>query len=165
LRTVFLVRHAKSSWKDTSLNDKDRPLKKRGIKDLGLLKPVLVKHKHKPEHIFCSDAKRAAETAKKIAGFYDLKKKNITFSDELYSLPSDVILDFIRDRDNELHSIMIVGHNPEITRTANLLWQESFDAMVPTSAVICLGFDLDKWNQLEKNTGYLQFYEYPKKYR
>jgi phosphohistidine phosphatase len=165
LRTVFLVRHAKSSWKDTTLDDKDRPLKKRGIKDLALLKPVLVKHRHKPEHIFSSDAKRAVETAKAMAGFYGLKKKNITFSEELYGLSCDGILDFIRSRGDELHSIMLVGHNPEMAETAVLLGEEPSEAAMPTSAVACFTFDLDHWDQLEESAGHMEFYEYPKKYK
>jgi phosphohistidine phosphatase len=165
LRIVFLVRHAKSSWKDTSLDDKDRPLKKRGIKDLGLLKPVLIKQKHKPEGIYSSDAKRAAETAKILAGYYDLKKKHLTFCNELYASSAQEILDFIRNRDDELRSIMLVGHNPEMAQAASLLGSNSPEVVMPTSAVVCFRLDLDHWCRLQENSGRMEFYEYPKKYK
>jgi phosphohistidine phosphatase len=165
LKIIFLARHAKSSWKDTSLPDRDRPLKKRGEKDLALLKPALTSQKHKPEHIFSSDAKRAVETAKTLAGYYGLKKKSLTFTDELYASSAREVFNFIRNRNDNLHSMMIVGHNPEITEAAGLLSEKPFETIVPTSAVICFTFDLDGWNQLGENTGHMEFYEYPKKYR
>jgi len=165
LKIVFLVRHAKSSWKDTSLPDRDRPLKKRGVNDLWLLKPVLTGKDCKPEHIFSSDAVRAAETAKTLAGFYGLKKKNVTLSDELYGSSPGEILAFIRDREDILHRIMIVGHNPGLSETANLLGARPLEAAMPTSAVACFSFDVERWRQLRENGGLVEFYIYPREYK
>jgi phosphohistidine phosphatase len=165
LRIVFLVRHAKSSWKDTSLHDRDRPLKKRGTRDLELLKPVLLDHRHRPQHIFSSDAVRAAETANILAGFYGLKKKDLTLSRELYASSGGEIIGYIRDRVGGPGSIMLVGHNPGITECADLLGEKTACDWLPTSAVVCFAFDLDRWERLKEHSGRLEFYEYPGKYR
>ena len=165
LKIVFLVRHAKSSWKDSSLRDKDRPLKKRGARDLKLLRPALTAHEHKPEHVFSSDARRAAETAKTLAAFYGLKKSRVTFTNGLYAASPGEILDFIRNRDDDLRSIMIVGHNPEMSEAADLLGEEPLEVLLPTSAVVCMSFLIDSWEELRENSGHLEFFEYPRKYK
>ncbi len=165
MKIVFLVRHAKSSWKDPSLPDRDRPLKKRGARDLELLRPALTAQEHRPERVFSSDARRAADTATTLAGFYGLKKSRVTFSHELYAASPGEILDFIRNRDAKLRSIMVVGHNPGISEAADLLGVEPPEAWLPTSAVVCFGFAADRWARLRENTGDLEFYEYPKKYK
>ncbi|MDY6795592.1 MAG: histidine phosphatase family protein [Actinomycetota bacterium] len=163
MKIVILARHAKSSHKDTSLEDSDRPLKKRGLRDLESLQPVLVGHEHKPERIFSSIAKRAAESARVVAAFYGLEREGITCLDELYGASAREIVAFIRSLDDGLRSVMVVGHNPDLALAADLLRDEPFEAQVPTSAFICLSFDVDIWREVRENTGVLEFYEYPRK--
>lgn len=164
MKSVIMVRHSKASSKDLPIIDKDRPLRKRGKNDLELIKPALLKHALKPEHIFSSSANRAAQTATILAGFYNMSD-SISFFDEFYNATPREIFDFITKRDDGLRSIMIVGHNPELTEAADLLWKDSFDAPVPTSACICLSFDIDRWDRIRANTGNMEYYEYPRKYK
>lgn len=165
LRTITLVRHAKSSWKDSSLDDKERPLKKRGKNDLKLLKPILKKHKVKPDHIFSSSAARTKQTAEIFADIYNLKDKRVSYHDELYHPDPRDIVDFIRHIDNKFRNITIIGHNPELTDAADFLWKDTFMEPVPTSACICLSFDIERWERLKVKTGDLVYYEYPGKYK
>ena len=60
---------------------------------------------------------------------------------------------------------MMVGHNPGISEAADLIGAEPLEALLPTSAVVCFSFNVDRWTRLQENTGYLEFYEYPKKYK
>ncbi|MDY6796667.1 MAG: histidine phosphatase family protein [Actinomycetota bacterium] len=164
MKAIFLVRHAKASRKDLPILDKDRPLTKRGKKDLKAMKPVLLKQVIKPEWIFSSSANRAAQTAAIYAGFYDMCDR-ISFHDELYHPDPRDIVDFARGRNEKLGGIAIVGHNPELEDVAYLLWGGSFDGTIPTSACICLSFDVASWDGVRESAGELEYYEYPGKYR
>ena len=164
MKAVIMVRHSKASSKDLPIIDKDRPLRKRGKNDLELIKPALMKHALKPEHIFSSSANRAAQTATILAGYYNMND-SISFFDDLYRATPWEIFDFITKRDDELQSLMVVGHNPELAEATDLLCRDSFDAPVPTSACICLSFDVDRWDLIQVNTGGMKYYEYPKKYK
>ena len=164
MKAVIMARHSKASSKDLPIIDRDRPLRKRGKSDLELLKIALIEHTLKPEHIFSSSANRAAQTATILAGFFNMND-SVSFLDELYQTTPREILDFIVERDNGLRSLMIVGHNPELTEATDLLWEDSFDAPVPTSACICLSFDIDRWDRIRANTGKMEYYEYPRKYK
>lgn len=164
MKYIILVRHSKATSKDLPIPDKDRPLRKRGKNDLELMKTALLEHDVKPQYIFSSSANRCAQTATILAGFYEMCDR-ISFFDELYHPEPEEILRFAQSRDDELKRVAVVGHNPELSEAADLLWEDTFDAPVPTSACICLGFDVDKWKRIRKNTGRMEFYEYPKKYK
>jgi len=164
MKAVIMARHSKASSKDLPIIDKDRPLRKRGKSDLELLKPALLKHTLKPEHIFSSSANRAAQTATILAGFFNLND-SISFFDDLYQATPWEILDFIKERGDGFRSIMIVGHNPELMEATDLLWKDSLNAHMPTSACICLSFDIDRWDRIQANTGNMEYYEYPRKYK
>lgn len=163
MKAVILVRHAEAGPKDLPMPDKDRPLTASGKNDLERLKPALLSQDIKPDHIYSSSANRAAQTAAIYAAFYDMCG-SISFHDELYHPDARAIVDFARRRDDALQSIAIVGHNPELEEAAQLLWEGSFDATVPTSACICLGFDVERWEDMRENAGKMEYYEYPKKY-
>lgn len=162
MKAVILVRHAKAGPKDLPMPDKDRPLTERGKNDLRLMKPTLLEQAIKPEHVFSSSANRTAQTAAIYAAFYDMCD-SISFHDELYHPDAQAIVDFARRRDNGLQSIAIVGHNPELEEAAQLLWEGRFDATVPTSACICLSFNVERWEDIRENMGKMEYYEFPRK--
>jgi phosphohistidine phosphatase len=163
MKFIIFVRHAEAGPKNLPIPDKDRPLTERGKRDLKLMRTALAKQDIRPGHIFSSAANRAAQTATIYAAFYDMCD-SISFHDELYHPEPWEIVDFARGRDDELRTIAIVGHNPELQQAADLLWEESFDATVPTSACICLSFDVDRWYNMREKTGKMEYYEYPQKY-
>lgn len=164
MKTIILVRHAKASSKGLPIPDKDRPLRKRGKKDLKLMKPALVKQKTRPEHIFSSSANRAAQTATVVAGFYEMCDR-ISFFDELYHPDSGGVLDFIRSRDDALDIVMVVGHNPELSVAADILRRGTSEAPMPTSACLCMSFDTDSWDDVREGGGNVEYFEYPGKYK
>jgi phosphohistidine phosphatase len=163
-KVIIIARHAEAGPKDLPIPDKDRPLTKDGIEELKGIKPALLRQTIRPEHIFSSSANRTAQTAAILADFYNMCDR-ISFHDELYHPAPQGIIDFVRRRDDGLQSIMIVGHNPELMEAAQFLWKDGFDALMPTSACICLSFDVDRWEGILENTGKMEYYEYPGKNR
>jgi len=128
MKTLFLVRHAKSSWDDTALPDKDRPLNDRGKRDAAKMGERLAKIDVKPDLILSSPARRALTTAEIVAKKLDYKLKNILVDDRLYAVDADDLLDVIRKLGDKSKRVMLFGHNPELTELANRLWiPRSFD--------------------------------------
>lgn len=164
MKTVILARHARASRKDLPIPDKERPLRESGKSDLARMKDPLLRHSQRPEHVFSSTANRAAQTAAILAGFYGLCDR-LSFFDDLYHPDERGMLEFIRRLDDDVRSVMVVGHNPELEELADLLRGDGQSTSLPTSACICLSFDVDRWNDVRKNQGVLEYFEYPKKYR
>lgn len=164
MKAVILSRHAKASPKDLPIPDKDRPLRLSGKRDLLLLREALLGQSIRPEHIFSSTANRAAQTATILAGFYGVCD-GISFYDDLFHNDRREMHEFIKQVDDEFEKIMLVGHNPELEELADLLRGDDQDTALPTSACLCLSFDVDVWDKVDARTGRLEFLEYPKKYK
>jgi len=168
-KTLFLVRHAKSSWSDPSLSDLERPLNKRGSRnapDMGkrLAKTITKKDSALPipEQILTSPAVRAQNTAKVIAKALNIKPKTIEDDERLYFQGAKSMLDVIVERAGESNSLMVVGHNPDITDLYNLLSGLNLDKM-PTCAIAILQFQTPSWTELGQIRGELIDFDFPKK--
>jgi phosphohistidine phosphatase len=146
MKTLFLVRHAKSSWDQTSLADKDRPLEDRGRRDAPKMGKRLQRRDVKLDLILSSPALRALTTAEIIAAKVDYRKKNIKMDDRLY--PGDVgaLLNVIRRLDNTLERVMLVGHNPAFTELAHRFSREI--THMPTCSVAEFTFDAESWSDI-----------------
>jgi phosphohistidine phosphatase len=139
MKTLFLVRHAKSSWDNTALPDKDRPLADRGKRDAPKMGRRLLKRDVKPDLILSSPATRTLSTAELIAKKLDYKRKNIAVHDCLYPGGVDDLLNVIHKLDDKLERVMLFGHNPGLTELAHRLSSEI--THVPTCAVAAFTFD------------------------
>jgi phosphohistidine phosphatase len=148
MKTLFLIRHAKSSWDDPALADKDRPLNDRGKRDAPKVGERLAKAGAKPDLILSSPAKRALTTAEIIARRLGYKRKNIVVDDRLYAVESEVLLDVIRRLDDEADCVMLFGHNPELTELAHRLSAKI--SQMPTCAVAEFTFDVKSWSRIGK---------------
>jgi phosphohistidine phosphatase len=133
MKTLFLVRHAKSSWDDPALADKDRPLGARGKRDATKMGKRLAKREVKPDLILSSPAKRALSTAEIIADKLEYQLENIVVDSRLYSGAADDLFSVIRTLDDKLHGVMLFGHNPELTELAHRLSRQI--TRLPTCAV------------------------------
>ncbi|MEQ9618745.1 MAG: histidine phosphatase family protein [Deltaproteobacteria bacterium] len=161
-KTLFLVRHAKSSWDDANIEDIERPLNKRGKADAPRMGKHLAGYEARPEVIISSPAVRAYKTAREIAAELGFKKSEVKIDEDLYSFDSSDIIEVIRGFDDVYQTIMLVGHNPAITRLVNELSGSSIDN-VPTCGVALLRFNVKKWSGIKKGTGELLNFDYPKK--
>ena len=163
-KTLFLVRHAKSSWDDPTLDDIDRPLNKRGKRDAPEMGKRLSEFGVKPEIVISSPALRAFKTAVKVSQELGFKKSDIRIEEHVYSWSSAEVLKVIAALDDKYKSAMIVFHNPAITDLVNDISDARIDN-VPTSGVVVIGFDSGKWSDVKKGGGKLLEFDYPKKLR
>ena len=162
MKKLYIIRHAKSSWKDMWLDDFERPLNKRGKLNAPFMGSVLKKQNVMPDIIISSPALRAKTTAKIIAKKVKYSKK-IVFNEDVYeSSPSKLhkILTKIDDK----HSIaFLFGHNPEL----NMLAENyvDFDENIVTCGVVEIEFDCKRWIDIGRKNARLISFDYPKKDR
>lgn len=162
MKTLTLVRHAKSSWRDMHLSDRKRPLNKRGKRDAPAMGKRMLRHGIRPALIISSPAKRAWSTAKKIAAEISYPRELLQRDDSLYLASVDDILDVIVAQDNGVDSLMIVGHNPGLTSFANFL-SPGLTSNLPTAGIVSVAIDQDDWNLYEQPETKLLVHDYPKK--
>lgn len=163
MKKLFLIRHGKSSWKNLSLDDFDRPLNKRGKNDAPLMGSILHQLGIIPDLIVASPAYRAKKTAEAIAHEVHYDKHEIHFYEDLYEASSDNITDTIKYLDDEYDTVFLVGHNPSL----NFFAEEylGFDENIPTCGIVELEFDCECWQDINtQNADFISF-EYPKKYK
>ena len=161
MKRLYLVRHAKSSWKNPDLRDMDRPLNKRGKRNLPVMAQWLYDRGTRPDLIISSPAKRARKTAKGFARALTYPKKRIVIREEIYAAGVRDLLDLLAALDNEYFEVLMVGHNPGFTILANLLSGQHI-ANVPTCGIVALDFDIHAWSEISSGSGSLLFFDFPK---
>lgn len=160
-RTLFLVRHAKSSWGDVALPDKERPLADRGKRDAPMMGKRLAKHQVKPDLILSSPAHRALSTAEIVANELGYKAKDIVVDDRLYATDAETLLAVIGALSDQLKCVMLFGHNPEFTDLAHRL--SSAVTEMPTCAVAQFTFESKSWSAIGALKPEKVVFDYPKK--
>ncbi|PSW22231.1 hypothetical protein C9I98_02920 [Photobacterium sanctipauli] len=162
MKLLFLVRHAKSSWDDPTLDDHERPLNSRGMKNAPKMAQQLNAWQASPQLILTSSALRASETAYLMAKALHSKPK-LESRTELYSESPFELLDIIRDCNDVVDRLMVVGHNPAMTDLANMLGFQTEN--IPTCGVLVVGFEVDCWQAVAETDATIFFYDYPKRLR
>jgi phosphohistidine phosphatase len=160
MKRLYIVRHAKSSWK-TDLGDFDRPLNKRGKKSAPDMGERLRNLEVVPDLILSSPAVRAITTAGIIAAKLGYPEERIVADEAIYDAGVDELLELIRRTDSSVRVLMIFGHNPGFTDLARSLTGE-YIVNLPTCAVYCVDFELDTWEQVDRGTGTCALYDFPK---
>ena len=150
MKNLIIIRHAKSSW-NAPLNDIDRPLEQRGIKDAHLVAMQSIKFLPPKFQIFSSNAKRASETAMIFAQNYTYPVENIAFKPELYTFDEIKLEKIIKSFDNNYDNVILFGHNEAITNFVNKFGDVFIDN-VPTCGFISLQFDANDWLSIENGT-------------
>jgi len=161
MKILTLVRHAKSSWKDSSLSDGERPLNKRGEHDAPMMAERIKDHGIRPSLIISSPAARAWTTARLIAEQISYPTEFLQRENKLYLASVDDLLDVVVAQDNGFNSLLIVGHNPGLTNFANFL-SPSLTDNLPTAGVVPVQFDRDDWSLYEQPATELLVHDYPK---
>jgi phosphohistidine phosphatase len=162
LKYLALLRHAKSSWKDPSLDDFDRSLNSRGKRDAPIMGQRLAMLGNVPEVIIASPAKRARMTAELVANAIHYPKAAIRYDPCIYDADADTLIELISRLDIIWQDVMLVGHNPGLTLLASQLASTRFDNIV-TCGVAKFVFEADSWRDIKLNSGRLLFYDFPKK--
>ena len=149
MRTLLVLRHAKSSWKHPKLSDHDRPLNKRGQRDAPQIGRLLRQQRLSPGAIISSTAKRARRTAEEVARSSTFDGA-IQFDPRLYLADPATILDVVRRADPDTRRVMVVAHNPGLEELIRRLTDE--DGPLPTAGLAQIRLSIDTWRDLRGST-------------
>ena len=161
VKQLLLIRHAKSSWDDFSINDFDRPLNDRGKKDAPVMAKRLLDKAIAIDAFISSPAKRAKRTAEIIAKEYKIEKDSILFFDELYLARPSIFIDVISKTNDRYNTIAVFSHNEGITEFANSLTGTKTDN-IPTCGIFAIKIKAKHWKDFETAEKEFWFFDYPK---
>jgi phosphohistidine phosphatase len=163
MKTLYIVRHAKSSWDEINISDFDRPLNERGKRDAPRMGRRLKEKNILPNLMLSSPAKRALSTCRRIAEVLGYDTEKIKTDRSLYHASEDSLLDIIRNVKDKHTVLMIFGHNPGLTDFVNeLSTDDNFIDNIPTCGVVCFKFPIETWKQIDFGKGEFIFFDFPK---
>lgn len=163
IKTIYLIRHAKSDWKKPKDSDYERGLRKRGKKDLSTMSSYLSLRKIKPDLILSSSALRAQITADKLSKRISYDGR-IHYMKELYLARPDKLMNILSLQDNNHKSIFLIGHNPELTEFGNIISKDNFTKL-PTLGIVAIDLKIKRWENIEENCGKIDFFIHPKQFK
>lgn len=153
MKTLYIFRHAKSSWDNPNLADFDRPLNERGLKAVPLMGEMMLKNNFQPVIILSSPAIRAKETTNLLKNFANWKTR-INFDERIYEASPQTLLNVISELDETAESAMIVGHNPGLEGLIKTITGE-YEPM-PTAALAVIDLKAEKWGEIVNRGGRLR---------
>jgi phosphohistidine phosphatase len=161
MKTLTIVRHAKSSWDDFNISDHDRPLKSTGLNRTAKVVGFLQKNGFTADLILSSSAVRAHETAKLVAKGIGYDTDKIITMESLYHASESDILSEVFSVDNSINSVMIFGHNPTLTYLVNDFLSPEIPNL-PTTGTVSIRFHCDRWEEISSSEFDIDFYVYPR---
>ncbi len=164
MKTIYLVRHAKSDWGSEHTSDFDRTLNERGMKAAPFMASLLKEKKVRPELVIASPAIRALTTAEIFCDILGYPKEKIEKRIEIYEGGAGRLLNIVQQITDKCSTAMIFGHNPTMTAFSNLLSGGGIDSLV-TCAVVRIDLDIKSWSDAEAETGKLVWYDFPKQHQ
>lgn len=162
MRTLFLVRHAKSSWGNPGLRDHDRPLNDRGLHDAPKMAQLLVKHGVAPDLLVSSPAKRAITTALFFAETFQVNPSEVQREPSIYEAHPQEILRIISDLPESARTVMVFGHNPTFTEVANIFAEDDVIENVPTCGVVKITSSASSWREFYEGNSKITACFFPK---
>lgn len=161
MKTLILIRHAKSSWNQEGLSDSERPLNERGKKDAPEMAKRLRKRGLKIDAFVSSPAERAFRTARYFAKEFDVKKEEIKVENALYGALPSQFAEVVTSLKDKYDTVAVFSHNPGITDYVNTLCNVHTDNM-PTCGIFAVQADVDSWQSFTKAEKNFLFFDYPK---
>lgn len=149
MKTLLIMRHAKSSWDNDYLADHDRPLNKRGQTDATRMGRLLVEQDLVPDVIVSSSARRAVETAEAAANAAGFDGE-IQYTRDLYHADPEIYLDVLRQVNERYPRALLIGHNPGLEELVTDL--AGRDERMPTAALACFRIDTESWLAVNEDT-------------
>lgn len=159
MKTLYILRHAKSSWDNSDLADFDRPLNERGLEAAPFMGNVIYENQFQPDLIISSPAKRAAQTAILVRASAQIEGE-IQYDEKIYEASPRRLLQIVSEQNNKLASLMLVGHNPGFEGLLKTLTGE-FQTM-KTANLAVVDLQIENWNEIDANCGTLRVLISPK---
>lgn len=147
MKHLWLARHAKSDWNDSGIPDFDRVLNERGLRDAPAMGRWLASRGVKPQVMVTSPAKRALQTAELLAQGMGFSEAFIFHEPRIYEATTGDLEEVIEESDDNINHLMLVGHNPGLTRLVNVLGAQLDN--LPTCAVAAMSFEARRWVDIE----------------
>ena len=160
MKRLFIIRHAKSSWKQPQLSDHQRHLNKRGKRSIELMAKHLKKQHLNLDALYSSSAKRALATAEGLLAAI-APHSEIEIVDTLYNFDWEPLWQFLSEQPDHLHSLALIGHNPALQDLFHHLSLEDIDNL-PTCGLLELELSIEHWHQLAPGCGQLSQALFPK---
>ncbi len=154
MKTLYIVRHAKSSWTYEGISDADRPLKKRGINDAHLMAKILKGKIDRPDVFVSSSANRALHTAIIFCNAFKFPMANLKISSSLYSFSDGYLVKTIKALDDGFDSAIIFSHNHGINDFVKSFGNK-FIKNVPTTGIVGIKFDTKHWKSIKRGTTFI----------
>ena len=163
MKTLYLIRHAKSSWADSALRDIDRPLNKRGLRDAPFMAQLLKGKGAAPDAVVSSPARRAYTTALYFAEAFGIDAAAVVQEPQVYEASWYDIQAVVRAFDPSWNTVLLFGHNPTFTAAANQFYDDYLPNL-PTCGIVQLRLSIDDWTAFGPGTGTVGAIHYPKEY-
>ncbi len=149
LKTILIMRHAKSSWDDSSLRDYERPLNTRGKHDAPAMGIYLKKIGVVPDHIISSPAHRARQTVLLLSNALNLSRDAISWNEDLYYQGIEAYLKSIRGAPDSVNTILIAGHNPAVEHIITLFSADQIKKDITTANIACFTTGVENWRGVD----------------
>ncbi|HEX8428395.1 histidine phosphatase family protein [Hymenobacter sp.] len=162
MKSLYLMRHAKSSWSFEDLTDEQRPLNGRGREDAPRMGQALAKRNIQLDLLLSSAAVRALTTAALVAKELNYSHEQIVVRPEIYHADVHTLLDVVRSCPDKANSVLLVGHNNTISDFANLLSPGALHEEMPTAGIVCLHVNVHKWVELDQSNTEFYFFDRPR---
>lgn len=162
MKTVCLIRHAKSSWDQAGLADIDRPLNDRGKATAPIMADILEKKGFKPDLVIASPAKRARQTARFFRKKYGIKKSAVQIEPGIYHGDENTILEILRSIPDSVRTVFLFGHNPTMNYLSAMFSDRGLH--IPTCGIQHLEFNIDSWQLIGPDKSALKEFIYPKQF-
>ena len=159
MKTLYLLRHAKSSWDDPRLADFERPLNERGLRAAPLVGRFMRERKLRPDLILCSPAERARRTAALVSEAAGLSAP-LRYDERIYEATAATLSEVVAQAEDSADELLLVGHNPGLEDLLQLLTGET--RRMSTAALARVQLDLDRWAELRGGAGRLEWHVKPK---
>jgi phosphohistidine phosphatase len=159
MKTLLLLRHAKSSWKDTNVKDFDRPLNHRGLKAAPAVGRLIRKRKLEPEIVLSSPAERARQTTQLVIDAAGIKTE-LRYDERIYEAPGARLFEIVMQIEDDADMALLVGHNPGLEELLERLTGEA--RSLPTASLVCIELEIEKWIKLREGGGRLAWLMKPK---
>jgi len=150
MKTIYVLRHAKSSWEDESLSDFERPLNERGTKAAPFMGELMTRRGYSPAVVISSPAKRAATTAELVKESGGIEAE-VRLDHRIYEASPNTLRTVVAELDDSYDSVMVVGHNPGMEGFVRYL-SGRIEPM-PTAALAVIELAVDSWKDLDADSG------------